>query len=61
VIHLNHYLIETKPAALVWLDLEILNSNQANNRNGNNSSHQNNKAHKEAMILRWTPTTDIPF
>lgn len=29
-------------------------SNQDNNRKDNNSSHQNKKAHKEEMSLRWT-------
>lgn len=34
--------------------------NHANNPRGNNSSNQNNKAHREEMSLRWTSTTTFP-
>lgn len=33
---------------------------KASNRNDRNSSHQNNKSHKEAMSLLWTSTTIFP-
>lgn len=39
-------------------------SNHASNQDNNlkdNSSHQNNKAHKEEMSLRWTSTTIFRF
>lgn len=35
-------------------------SNLASNRKDNNSSHQNNKAHKEVMSRQWTSMIQYP-